>query len=64
MRAAVFHGPHGVRLTDVPDPRAGAGEAIVKVSVASICGNGVNRFRYGSHPWPPPFIMGHDFRPG
>jgi len=48
-------------VTDVPDPRAGAGEAVVKVSVAGICGSDVNRFRYGSHPWPPPFIMGHEF---
>jgi len=61
MRAAVFHGPRDVRVTDVPDPRAGAGEAIVKVSVAGICGSDVNRFRYGSHPWPPGFIMGHEF---
>ena len=61
MRAAVFHGPHDVRVTDVPDPRAGSGETIVKVSVAGICGSDVNRFRYGSHPWPPGFIMGHEF---
>jgi threonine dehydrogenase-like Zn-dependent dehydrogenase len=61
MRAAVFHGPHDVRVSDVPAPRAGAGAAIVKVSVAGICGSDVNRFRYGSHPWPPGFIMGHEF---
>lgn len=61
MRAAVFHGAHDVRVTDVPDPHAGAGEAVVRVSVAGICGSDVNRFRYGSHPWPPGFIMGHEF---
>jgi (R,R)-butanediol dehydrogenase/meso-butanediol dehydrogenase/diacetyl reductase len=61
MRAAVFHGAGDVRLTTVADPRAGAGEVVVRVTVAGICGSDVNRFRYGSHPWPPPFIMGHEF---
>jgi (R,R)-butanediol dehydrogenase/meso-butanediol dehydrogenase/diacetyl reductase len=61
MRAAVFHGPHDVRVTDVADPHARAGETVVRVSVAGICGSDVNRFRYGSHPWPPGFIMGHEF---
>jgi (R,R)-butanediol dehydrogenase/meso-butanediol dehydrogenase/diacetyl reductase len=61
MRAAVFHGPRDVRVMDVPDPVAGPGEVVVKVERAGICGSDVNRFRYGSHPWPPPFIMGHEF---
>jgi (R,R)-butanediol dehydrogenase/meso-butanediol dehydrogenase/diacetyl reductase len=29
--------------------------------MAGICGSDVNRFRFGSQPWPPPFIMGHEF---
>jgi (R,R)-butanediol dehydrogenase/meso-butanediol dehydrogenase/diacetyl reductase len=61
MRAAVFHGPGDVRVGFVPDPVPGPGELIVKVERAGICGSDVNRFRYGSHPWPPPFIMGHEF---
>jgi len=61
VRAAVFHGPKDIRLSEVPDPIARAGEVIVKVERAGICGSDVNRFRYGSHPWPPPFIMGHEF---
>jgi (R,R)-butanediol dehydrogenase/meso-butanediol dehydrogenase/diacetyl reductase len=61
MRAAVFHGPRDIRVVDVPDPVAGPGEVVVKVERAGICGSDVNRFRHGSHPWPPPFIMGHEF---
>jgi (R,R)-butanediol dehydrogenase/meso-butanediol dehydrogenase/diacetyl reductase len=61
MRAAVFHGAGDVRLTDVADPVAREGEVVVRVTMAGICGSDVNRFRYGSHPWPPPFIMGHEF---
>ena len=61
MRAAVFHGPRDVRVMEVPDPVAGPDEVVVRVERAGICGSDVNRFRYGSHPWPPPFIMGHEF---
>jgi threonine dehydrogenase-like Zn-dependent dehydrogenase len=61
MQAAVFHGPRDVRVTTVADPVPQAGEVLIKVQRAGICGSDVNRFRYGSHPWPPGFIMGHEF---
>jgi (R,R)-butanediol dehydrogenase/meso-butanediol dehydrogenase/diacetyl reductase len=61
MRAAVFHGAGDVRLTEVADPVPRDGEVVVRVTMAGICGSDVNRFRFGSHPWPPPFIMGHEF---
>ena len=61
MRAAVFHGAGDIRLTDVAEPVPREGEVVVHVTMAGICGSDVNRFRYGSHPWPPPFIMGHEF---
>jgi (R,R)-butanediol dehydrogenase/meso-butanediol dehydrogenase/diacetyl reductase len=46
---------------DVAEPVPREGEVVVHVTMAGICGSDVNRFRYGSHPWPPPFIMGHEF---
>jgi (R,R)-butanediol dehydrogenase / meso-butanediol dehydrogenase / diacetyl reductase len=61
MRAAVYHGAGDVRVSDMPDPRAGAREVVVKVTTAGVCGSDVNRFRHGSHPWAPGFIMGHEF---
>lgn len=61
MRAAIFHGAGDIRLADLPDPRPGPGEVVVRVARAGICGSDVNRFLRGSHPWPPPFIMGHEF---
>jgi (R,R)-butanediol dehydrogenase/meso-butanediol dehydrogenase/diacetyl reductase len=61
MQAAVFHGPRDIRLTDLPEPTPQAGEVLIKVHRAGICGSDVNRFHYGSHPWPPGFIMGHEF---
>jgi (R,R)-butanediol dehydrogenase/meso-butanediol dehydrogenase/diacetyl reductase len=61
MLAAVFHGPHNIRLTAVADPVPQAGEVLVKVQRAGICGSDLNRFLHGSYPWPPGFIMGHEF---
>lgn len=61
MRAAVFHGPRDIRVSEVSDPVSRPGEVLIKVERAGICGSDVNRFRYGSHPWPPGFIMGHEF---
>jgi len=61
MQAAVFHGPRDIRLTDVADPTPQTGEVLIKVQRAGICGSDLNRFHYGSHPWPPGFIMGHEF---
>ncbi|ETW96716.1 MAG: hypothetical protein ETSY1_25400 [Candidatus Entotheonella factor] len=61
MLAAVFHGPRDIRLADIPEPSPEAGEVLVRVLQAGICGSDLNRFHYGSHPWPPGFIMGHEF---
>jgi len=61
MLAAVLHGPRDVRLAHVADPLPGPGDVVVRVQRAGICGSDVNRFLYGSHPWPPAFIMGHEF---
>lgn len=61
MLAAVFHGVRDIRLTDLPVPRPKADEVLVKVQRAGICGSDVNRYTKGSFPWPPGFIMGHEF---
>jgi L-iditol 2-dehydrogenase len=63
MRAALFYGPKDVRLETVDEPRAGAGEVIVKVEVALTCGTDLKTFQRG-HPvllkrFPSPF--GHEF---
>ncbi len=61
MQAAIFHGPRDIRVTDVDEPTPQAGQVLIKVQQAGICGSDLNRFHYGSHPWPPGFIMGHEF---
>ena len=61
MLAAVFYGPRDIRLEEIPEPSPQADEVLVRVRQAGICGSDLNRFHYGSHPWPPGFIMGHEF---
>ena len=59
----MFHGPGDLRLEDVPDPRAGANEVLVRVGVALTDGTDLKAFRRG-HPvllGPPPSPLGHEF---
>lgn len=63
MRALRFHAPGDVRLEEVPDPVAGAGDVLVRVEVALTDGTDLKAFRRG-HPvllGPPPSPFGHEF---
>jgi L-iditol 2-dehydrogenase len=48
MKAAVYYGPEDIRVEDVPTPKAGPRELILKVSNASICGTDL-RIYHGKH---------------
>jgi L-iditol 2-dehydrogenase len=48
MLAAVYHGPNDLRVEDVPVPKIGKGELLVKVLCASICGTDL-RILHGNH---------------
>ena len=48
MLAAVYHGPNDLRVEDVAVPKIGAGEILVKVLSASICGTDL-RIYHGNH---------------
>jgi len=48
MLAAVYHGPNDLRVEQVPIPRIAAGEMLVKVMSASICGTDL-RIYHGNH---------------
>ena len=38
MRANVFHGPEDIRVEEVDRPRPGPGEALLRVTLTTICG--------------------------
>jgi L-iditol 2-dehydrogenase len=48
MLAAVYHGPNDLRVENVPVPKIGKGELLVKVVSASICGTDLRIF-HGNH---------------
>jgi L-iditol 2-dehydrogenase len=48
MLAAVYHGPNDLRVENVPVPKIGKGELLVRVLSASICGTDL-RILHGGH---------------
>jgi len=59
MRAAVFHGPNDIRVEDVPRPRPGPGEAVIRVTLTTICGTDVHILK-GEYPVRPGLVVGHE----
>jgi threonine dehydrogenase-like Zn-dependent dehydrogenase len=49
MRAAVFQGKGKISMREVPRPVPGVGEALVRVTLTTICGTDVHILR-GEHP--------------
>jgi threonine dehydrogenase-like Zn-dependent dehydrogenase len=59
MRAAVFHGVNDIRLDNVPRPHAGPGEAVIRMTLTTICGTDLHIVR-GEYPVRSGLIIGHE----
>ena len=59
MRAARFEGRNEIRLREVPRPRPTFGEALVRVTMTTICGTDVHILR-GEYPVRNGLIVGHE----
>jgi alcohol dehydrogenase len=59
MRAAVFHGPGDIRIESVPRPHPGPGEAVIRITLTTICGTDVHILK-GEYPVRPGLIVGHE----
>lgn len=59
MKAALLEKRETLRVGEVPEPKPGPGEAVVKVTYCGICGSDVHYFY--SDLLPPGSIMGHEF---
>lgn len=60
MRAIVLHAPKDIRLEEVPEPKAGPGEVVVRVASVGVCGSDLPRMLIkGAHKMP--LITGHEF---
>jgi threonine dehydrogenase-like Zn-dependent dehydrogenase len=62
MRAAVFHGPHDVRIENVADPAGPApDEVVLEVIRAAICGTDASEWDHGPVLCRPGVVLGHEF---
>jgi threonine dehydrogenase-like Zn-dependent dehydrogenase len=59
MRANVFRGVGDVRLEKVARPTAGPGEAVIRVTLTTICGTDLHIVK-GEYPVKPGLIIGHE----
>lgn len=59
MRALVFYGPGDIRLESVPIPRPRAGEAVIRVTLTTICGTDLHILK-GEYPVKPGLVIGHE----
>lgn len=62
MKAAVFHGEKsGLRIEDVPMPKVGAIDALIKVAACGVCHTDLHYIEHGVPTFKkPPLILGHE----
>jgi len=59
MKATVFHGKDQIRVEEVERPHAGVGEAVIRVTLTTICGTDLHIVR-SEYPVRPGLIIGHE----
>src|ERR1700686_2455053 len=59
MRAIVFHGVNDIRVEEVERPRAGVGEAVIRITLTTICGTDLHIVR-GEYPIKSGLVIGHE----
>ena len=60
MRALVYNGPWDMTLQDLPQPRPGSGEVLLRIKAVGICGSDVHGFTGESGRRAPGMVMGHE----
>src|SRR5687768_6800782 len=59
MRANVFHGVNDFHVQEVEKPLAGPGEAVIRITLTTICGTDLHIVR-GEYPVAPGLVIGHE----
>ena len=59
MKATVFRGENRIAVEEVPRPRAGIGEAVIRITLTTICGTDLHILR-GEYPVKPGLVIGHE----
>ena len=60
MKAAVVYGPSDIRIAEVPTPRPGPGEVLIRVRGSGICATDVKILGGSGLPKKLPTILGHE----
>ena len=60
MKAAVFHGPGDLRVTELPRPSVSDDELLLKIAACAVCGSDVRTFRHGARNIDRPVVLGHE----
>jgi L-iditol 2-dehydrogenase len=62
MRAARLHGKEDLRVEEMQVPEPGAGEVLLRVKAAAVCGTDIRMFRNGARGATPgsPLVLGHE----
>lgn len=59
MKALVFRAPHQIAVENVVIPKPGYGEAVIRVTLTTICGTDVHILK-GEYPVKPGLVIGHE----
>jgi 2-desacetyl-2-hydroxyethyl bacteriochlorophyllide A dehydrogenase len=59
MKALVFRSARQIAVEEVPIPKAGPGEAVIRVTLTTICGTDLHILK-GEYPVRPGLIIGHE----
>src|SRR5665213_2923488 len=59
MKALVFRGPNQIAIEEVAIPKPGPGEAVIRVTLTTICGTDLHILK-GEYPVKPGLVIGHE----
>src|SRR5579864_6054675 len=59
MKALVFHAANDIRVQQVPVPHPGFGEAVIRVTLTTICGTDLHILK-GEYAVRPGLVIGHE----
>lgn len=59
MKALAFQGPNRIGIEEVPIPRPGVGEAVIRVTLTTICGTDIHILK-GEFKVRPGLVIGHE----
>jgi L-iditol 2-dehydrogenase len=62
VRAALLYGKEDLRVEEIPAPEIGAGEVLLEVRAAAVCGTDIRMYRNGAEGVSPrtPLVLGHE----